>query len=107
TGSARLEVFTEKVGKHPPAKGARAVYLVFTTDFADGDQLQWSAYLKDKNVSLQLYASEDAGERHDLDRMAEDLAKRLRKQGFLLSAPVVRLKKPFRVPEGFRLNVRA
>ncbi|HVM32662.1 MAG TPA: hypothetical protein VMU88_05975 [bacterium] len=105
--TAKLEVFTEKSRKHSLEKGERASYLVFTTDFKDGGRVQWSVYLKNRNVSLQIYCNEEAARRHDLGKLAEELEKRLKKLGFCLVSPTLKLKRPFRAPEGFRLNVRA
>ncbi len=106
-GVAKLEVFVEKVKRHSLEKAGRASYLVFTTDFENGDTLQWSVYLKGKNISLQIYSSEKTAQRHDMDKLSGELEKRLKKLGFVLTAPTVRLVKPFKIPQGFRLNVRA
>ena len=106
-GVVKLEVFVEKVKKHSLEKTSRASYLVFTTDFENGDTLQWSVYLKGKNLSLQSYSSEKTAQRHDIDKLSGEIEKRLKKMGFVLIAPTARLAKRFRIPQGFSLNVRA
>jgi hypothetical protein len=106
-GVAKLEVFTEKIKKHSLEKAARASYLIFTTEFENGDTLQWSVYLKGKSLSLQIYSNEKTAERHDMDKLSREIEKRLKKLGFSLTAATVRLLKPFKVPQGFSLNVRA
>jgi hypothetical protein len=106
-GVVKLEVFVEKVKKHSLEKASRASYLVFTTDFENGDTLQWSVYLKGKNLSMQIYSSEKTAQRHDMDKLSGEIEKRLKKMGFVLTAPTVRLLKPFKIPRGFSLNVRA
>jgi hypothetical protein len=106
-GIVKLEVFAEKVKKHSLEKAGRASYLVFTTDFENGDTLQWSVYLKGKNLSLQIYSGEKTAQRHDMDKLSGEIEKRLKKLGFVLTVPTVRLVKPFKVPRGFSLNVRA
>ncbi|MGH7740230.1 MAG: hypothetical protein ACREL1_08810 [bacterium] len=105
--SVQLEIFTEKVNKDPGAEKSRASYLVLTSDFGDGDRLQWSLYLKGKSLSLQVYADEGTAQRHNLEWLLPEVEKKLKKLGFVLSAPTVRLAKPFKLPKGFRLNVRA
>ncbi len=105
-GVVKLEVFVEKVKKHSLEKTSRASYLVFTTDFENGDTLQWSVYIKGKNLSLQIYSGEKTAQRHDMDKLSGEIEKRLKKLGFILTAPTVRLLKPFKAPQGFGLNVR-
>jgi hypothetical protein len=105
-GSAKLEVFTEKTKKHSLEKAARASYLVFTTDFENGDTLQWSVYIKGKHLALQIYSTEKTAERHNIDKLSREIEKRLKKLGFALTLPTTRLVKPFKVPQGFNLNVR-
>jgi hypothetical protein len=105
--TAKLEIFVEKSKKHSLDKAGRASFLIFTTDFADGDRVQWSIYLKNKNVSLQIYSSDGTSERHDIVKLSAEIEKKLKKMGFLLAAPTTRLAKLFKVPKGFGLNVRA
>ena len=105
--TAKLEIFVEKNKKSASPQAGRASFLVFTTDFADGDRVQWSLYLKGKNVSLQVYSGDQTVRRHDIVGMSAEIEKKLRKMGFILAAPTIRLARPFKVPKGFGLNVRA
>lgn len=102
--AARLQVFVEK--KRPGEKGALAVYLIFWVRTEKQGELQWSVYIKGRQVALQVFASGPEGGKGNFKDLVMGVEKNLENRGFKFLAPTVFLRKPFRVPEGFRLNLR-
>ena len=102
--AARLQVFVEK--KKPGNKGSLAVYLVFGVRTEKQGELQWSVYLKGRQVALQVFAPGPEEGMANFKDLVAGVEKNLENRGFKLMAPTVFLRKPFRVPEGFRLNLR-
>lgn len=102
--AARLQVFVEK--KKPGEKGAPAVYLVFWVRTEKQGEFQWSVYLKGRQVALQIFAPSPDEKQGKLKDLVGGVEKNLESRGFKLLAPTVFLRRPFRVPEGFRLNLR-
>ena len=102
--TARLQVFVEK--KRPGEKGAPAVYLVFWIRTEKQGELQWSIYLRGRQVALQVFAPGGVKAKDGFKELVGGVEKNLEGRGFKLLAPTVFLGKPFRVPEGFRLNLR-
>jgi hypothetical protein len=106
--AAALEVYVEKKEKsRKPGRGDRAVYFVLTVNTEKQGRIQWSLYLKGRQVALQVFAEREAASPENLRAMVEDLEKALLSRGFVLLSSTVVLKRPFRVPEGFRLNLKA
>lgn len=104
--SAQLRIFVEEKMGGFWAKGHRAVYFVVSTKTEKLGELQWSIYLKGRQVSLQVFADNDFFDLSALKILTNGVERSLRSKGFALAAPTVYLERPFKVPEGFRLNVR-
>ena len=102
--SAQLEVFVEKESKGFGGKKASA-YFVFTVKTETQGEIQWSIYLAGKQVALQVYAPNKTRQ-ENLKLMVLEIEKSLKKKGFLLAGATIYLNSPFRIPEGYRLNVR-
>jgi len=102
---ARLEVFVEKRRKMILEKSKPAVYFVFTSHTRDQGELQWSVYLKERQVALQVHADSGSPGQEKIAALARTVEERLRSLGFILMGPTVFLRKPFKAPPGFRLNV--
>lgn len=102
--SARLQVFVQEKSKTPWDKAPRAVYFVVWTQTEKLGEVQWSIYLKGRQVSLQIYAAE--GDKGTLEELVLSVETNLRRLGFGITGPTVFLRRPFKAPDGFRLNVR-
>jgi len=102
---AFLRVYVEK--KNGELRGGKtpAIYFVFTIKTYKQGELQWSIYLNGRQVAIQIF-SEVSGREDELKELVKNVEKNLRDRGFHFLASTVRLKSPFRVPEGFRLNVK-
>jgi hypothetical protein len=103
---AILRVYVEREKEEFWKKQTPAIYFVFTTQTDKQGELQWSIYLKGRQVAIQVFSDMAHGERDGLQVMVVSVEKKLRDLGFQLMAPTVYLKKPFRTPEGFRLNIK-
>jgi hypothetical protein len=103
---ARLEVFVEKRRKMILEKFQPGVYFVFTAITRDQGELQWSVYLKERQVALQIHSDSGGSGRKRIEELARIVEKRLKSLGFVLTVPTVFLSKRFKPPSGFRLNVR-
>jgi hypothetical protein len=103
---ARLKVFVEEKTGEFWNKNSPAVYFVFTVMTENQGELQWSIYLKGRQVAIQVFSPMKGVEKDDLKELILAVEKNLRNKGFVLSASTVLLAKPFKIPEGFRLNVR-
>lgn len=102
--SANLEVFVQKQPKGLSAKKSGA-YLIFTVKTELQGEIQWSIHLMGKQVFLQVYApGEDRKEK--LSSMVQEVEKSLKNRGFTLGGLTIYLNGPFRLPDGYRLNVR-
>lgn len=104
--SVKLQAFVEVKMRNGLGKSPRAVYFVIWTRTEKLGELQWSIYLKGRQVSLQVFAEGGDREKGGVSNLAAGVEKGLKRLGFVLAAPTVYLSRPFRVPEGFRLNVR-
>ena len=104
--SARLEVFVERQKEGAGPKMDLAAYFVFTVQTEEGGEVQWSIHLKGRQVALQVYAPIKEDKKEYLTKLVREVETSLRKRGFVLAAPAVLLSRPFKVPAGFRLNVR-
>lgn len=102
--SARLQVFLEERPEALWDKNPRAVYFVVWTKTEKLGEIQWCLYLKGRQVSLQVFA--EAGEKSALRELVSGVERNLRGLGFVFATPPVFLNRPFKAPEGFRLNVR-
>jgi hypothetical protein len=103
---ARLELYVEKVKQGFLAKKDPVVYLIFSVKTDVYGQIQWSVYLKRNQVLVQVYAEKGSIGKKDIRQMILEFEDSLKKKGFSLMAPTVILKRPFKAPAGFQLNVR-
>ena len=106
TEVAKIELYVEKEKTGFLAKKDSIVYLVFSIKTETYGEIQWSVYLKGNQILVQVYAEKNGTGKKNLDQMILDFEVSLKKKGFSLLAPTVILKKPFKVPTGFQLNVR-
>jgi hypothetical protein len=104
--TAQLEVFVEKRVKGFLDKGVPAVYFVFTVETEKQGETQWSIHLRGRQLLLQVYRAELKGKIDEFKKLVEELEKALKKAGFVLLGPTAFLTQPFKIPAGFRLNVR-
>ena len=103
---ARLEVFVEKRRKMILEKFQPGIYFIFTAITREQGELQWSVYLKERQVTLQIHSDSGGSGRKRIEELARIVEKRLKSLGFVLTVPTVFLSKRFKAPSGFRLNVR-
>jgi hypothetical protein len=103
---ARLEVFVERQQESAWDKVVPAVYFVFVVHTKEMGEIQWSIHMKGRHVSLQVFAPEAQGFPGVLKTLVLEVEKGLKKKGFTILSPTVYLNRPFKVPSGFRLNVR-
>ncbi len=100
-GKARIEIYTpngkEKLGKK------KVVYFIITFTTERLGDLQWSIHLWGKNAEVQLYGGQKNKE-EVIRELVQNVEQSLRKAGFCLTGTVNRLKEPFRIPQGFRLD---
>jgi hypothetical protein len=106
TEIAKIELYVEKEKAGFLPKKDTIVYLVFSIKTDTYGEIQWSVYLKGNQILVQVHAEKDGAGKNNLDQMIRDFELSLKKKGFSLLAPTVILKKPFKVPAGFQLNVR-
>lgn len=104
--SARLEIFVEERSKSTSPKSEPASYFVFTVKTEKQGEIQWSIYLKGKGVALHVYANPKGGSKDLLRKLTQEIEKSLEVKGYILIAPTVFLSRPFKIPEGFRLNLK-
>ena len=104
--SVRLQAFIEVKTQNGFVKSSRAVYFVIWTQTEKLGEIQWSIYLKGKLVYLQVFSDEGSREKEDLRTLVVGVERGLKRLGFVLAAPTVYLGRPFRVPEGFHLNLK-
>ena len=102
---AFLKVYVESKNGEFGGEKSPAVYFVFTINTNKQGELQWSIYLKGRQVAVQVF-SDMGGREDELKALVDSVEGNLRERGFHLLARTIRLKSPFRVPEGFRLNVK-
>ncbi len=102
--SARLHVFLEERPESLWDKSPRAVYFVIWTRTEKLGEIQWSIYLKGRQASIQVFA--ETGGKDVLKELVSGVERNLKGLGFVLAAPTLYLSRPFKAPEGFRLNVR-
>lgn len=103
---ASLRIYIEEKNEGFSEKRIPAVYFVFNIETDKQGKLQWSIYLKDRQISIQVFSDLERVRKEELKVLVTDVEKKLRSRGFRLLAPTVYLKSFFRVPEGFRLNIR-
>ena len=104
--SARLKIFVEEKMDSLWEKGPRTVYFIVWTQTEKLGKLQWSIYLKGRQVFLQVFAEKALFDLVSLKNLTAGVEKSLKSKGFALAAPTIYLERPFEVPEGFRLNVK-
>jgi hypothetical protein len=104
--TARLEVYVEKRIKGFLDKGTPVVYFVFSVETEKQGESQWCIHLRGRQLSLQVYRTELKGQKYEIKILVEEVEKTLKKTGFVLAGPTLFLTRPFKVPAGFRLNVR-
>ena len=100
----QLKVYVD--GKTRPNfdKNKQAVYFVLQVEATEVGTIQWNLYLKDRNVSLQVYC--ETLDRKNLVKLVRETEKALRSRGYQLATPTVFLKKQLKPPAHFRLNVK-
>ncbi len=103
---ARLEVFVERHQESAWDKVVPAIYFIFVVQTEELGEIQWSIHMKGRQVSLQVYAPGAQGSAEGLRLLVLEVEKGLKNRGFAISSPTAYLKQPFKVPSGFRLNVR-
>jgi hypothetical protein len=106
TPEAKIELYVERGKEGFLSKRDAIVYLVFEVKTSTYGQIQWSVYLKGNQILVQVYAEKDGIGEKNINQMIRDFEVSLKKKGFSLLAPTVILKKPFKVPVGFRLNIQ-
>jgi len=104
--AARLDVYVEKEKEGTRTKVDPAIYFVFTIQTEECGEIQWSIHLKGRQVTLHVFARPGDGKKGFLNQMILEIEAALNKRGFVLTAPALLLNRPFKVPTGFRLNVR-
>lgn len=102
---ARLEVFVERQSKGLLKKNS-PVYFIFSIKTERQGDIQWSIYLKGRQVTLQIYAPLVDHPKENLGFLVEEVEKGLKNQGFVLGGKTTFLNRLFKTPAGFRLNVR-
>jgi hypothetical protein len=100
---AKLEVFSERKPGKGPSQQTFVAYLVFTVETEKNGRVQWNVHLKGRQLSLQVFAPDSDME--DLSILVGEIERALEGKGFYLMGKAIFLDKPFRVPDGFRLNV--
>jgi hypothetical protein len=106
TPEAKIELYVEREKEGVLSKRDTIVYLVFAVKTSTYGQIQWSVYLKGTQILVQVYAENNGSGEKNINQMIRDFEGSLKKKGFSLLAPTVILKKPFKVPFGFRLNIQ-
>jgi hypothetical protein len=106
TTEAKIDLCVEREKSGFLSKKDVIVYLIFTVKTTIYGQVQWSVYLRRSQMLIQVYAEKDGDEKRTINQMVLDFEGSLKKKGFSLLAPTVILKKPFKVPNGFRLNIQ-
>ena len=104
--NARLQVFIERQSRSALDKFIPAIYFVFTVKTIELGEIQWSIHMKGRQVSIQVFAPGAQKLPEKLRMLTLEVEKGLRNRGFVLSTPTVYLNQRFKVPPGFRLNVR-
>jgi hypothetical protein len=103
---AKIEIYVEREKAGILSKKDSIVYLVFVVKTETYGQIQWSVYLKGSQILVQIYAEKDGVGKKGIKQMIRDFEISLKNKGFSLLAPTVILKKPFKIPIGFQLNIR-
>jgi hypothetical protein len=103
---AFLRVYIEEKSEDFWEKRPSAVYFVFNIETEKRGKLQWSIYLKGRQISIQVFSDLERVEKEELRILVTSVEKNLQSRGFRLLVPTVYLKSFFRVPEGFRLNIK-
>jgi hypothetical protein len=102
---AKLEVFVGAKDQKSLGKNSPAIYFVFTVMTNVLGEIQWSVYLKEHQLSLQVYSAGGKKMADQLKTLIQAVEKSLKSKGFYILAPTIVLSKSFKVPAGFRLNV--
>jgi len=106
TSEAKIDFYVEREKRGGLSKKDAIVYLVFTIETLTYGQVQWSVYLKGNQILVQVYAEKDGSGKKNINQMIRDFEVSLKKKGFSLLATTLILKKPFKVPTNFRLNIQ-
>ncbi len=104
--SASLRVYVEKKKDEFLKNFLPAIYFVFNIHTEKLGELQWSIYMKGRQVAIQVFSDIVHIENDVFKKIVNNVEKNLRDAGFHLMTPTVFLKNAFRIPEGFRLNVK-
>ncbi len=106
TAEAKIDLYVEREKKGVLFKKDVIVYLVFTIETLTYGKVQWSIYLKGSQILVQVYAEKDGSGKKNINQMIRDFEVSLKKKGFSLLATTLILKKPFKAPTNFRLNIQ-
>ncbi len=104
--SASLRIYVEKKCEGFLVKKPSAIYFILNIETDEQGKLQWSIYLKERQVAIQVFSDLGSGGMDKLKILVANVEKTLKNQGFHFLAPTVYLKRFFRVPEGFHLNIK-
>ena len=104
--NARLQVIIERQSTSALDKFIPAIYFVFLVQTKELGEIQWSIHMKGHQVSIQVFAPGAQKLPEKLRLLTLEVEKGLKNRGFVLYSPTVYLNHRFKVPSGFRLNVR-
>lgn len=103
---ARLEVFTEKKPSGGSKQAVRAIYFVLMIQTQELGEVQWCIHMQGRSVTLQVFAPQKDVKPDEFKTMLGEVERSLKSRGFFLTAPTIYLNRAFKVPAGYRLNVR-
>ncbi len=103
---AFLKIYIEEKNEELLEKRSPAVYFIFNVETEKQGKLQWSVYLRERQIAIQVFSDLGDAMADVLKALVTNVEKNLRSRGYWLSSPTVYLKSFFRVPEGFRLNIK-
>ena len=103
--AAKVEVYVERRRPEKQGKNEAAVYFVITVVTDTVGEVQWSIYLKGRQLSLQAFIKSTGSKREAVRTLVDQVEKTLKNKGFVFVSPTNILDRPFRVPIGFRLNL--
>ncbi len=100
---AKLEVYTPKEKRG--INKNKLIYFIITLSTEGFGDLQWIIHLWRRIAEVQLYGGVVKKE-GEIQKIIEDVEKCILRAGFTLSGPIIRIKEPFQIPQGLRLDWR-
>jgi hypothetical protein len=97
----KMEIYTPKQRAEISKK--KLIYLILTLTTEGFGDLQWSVHLWGRNAQVQLYGGFQNKE-DEVKKLIHDVENSFLKAGFILTGSVCRIREPFLVPQGFRLE---